>query len=250
MLITIPSANRWNQVYNQTPLIHVPYHFANMANSAFMMTYLTTIHRLCPSGGRTLETGVGSGHGAIWLSLRGIRAEGLDYSPGIVERARAVNNLLGGSAQFRLGDLFELNCDDAQRFDVIHHQGVLEHFTVPQIHAALAQQVALANWVVFSVPSVYYPFDPEFGDERLMPIEEWARILAPFAVEELRYYGDVQNGENEHVLCVLRGEPTSKAHLPAKRRPLPETVGVESDMPGGTILVPSQPPRRGHSVQL
>lgn len=155
-----------------------------MANSAFMMTYLTTILRLCPDGGRTLETGVGSGHGALWLSLRGVRAEGLDYSPGIVERARQVNNLLGGSAQFRRGDLFELYDENADRCAVIHHQGMLEHFTVPQIHAALAQQVGLANWVVFSVPSVYYPFYPEFGDERLMSIEEWQRVLAPFDVED------------------------------------------------------------------
>src|SRR5271154_2396815 len=99
-------ANRWNQVYNQTPLAHVPYHFANMANSPFMMQYLTTVLRLCPDCGRTLETGVGSGHGAVWLSLRGVQAEGIDYSLGIVERARQVNNLLGGSAEFRFGDLF------------------------------------------------------------------------------------------------------------------------------------------------
>src|SRR5437773_1330389 len=73
-------------------------------------------------------------------------------------------------------------------------------------HAAIAQQVALADWVVFSVPSVYYPFEPEFGDERLLPLEEWEHLLSPFAVEELRYYGDPQHGEREHILCVLRGQ--------------------------------------------
>lgn len=64
---------RWNCIYNQTPLIHTPYHFANVANSPFMMRYLTTVLKHCPRGGRTLETGIGTGHGAILLSKRGTR---------------------------------------------------------------------------------------------------------------------------------------------------------------------------------
>jgi 2-polyprenyl-3-methyl-5-hydroxy-6-metoxy-1,4-benzoquinol methylase len=163
-------------MYEARPLAHEPFHFANIANSPFTLQYLTTILGHCPRGGRTIETGIGSGHGAIWLSLRGVNAEGIDYNPAIVERARQVNNLIGGSARFRPADLFELFGEQTQvaaefrHYSVIHHQGVLEHFTVPQIHAALAQQIASADWVVFSVPSVYYPFEPEFGDERLMPL--------------------------------------------------------------------------------
>ena len=40
-----------------------------------------------------LETGVGSGHGAICLSLRGVRAEGLDYSPAIAAMMLAILGL-------------------------------------------------------------------------------------------------------------------------------------------------------------
>jgi glycosyltransferase involved in cell wall biosynthesis len=197
-------------MYNQTPLCDVPRHFASLSHAPFLMQYLATVLRHCPSGGRTLETGIGSGYGAIWLSLRGIAAEGIDYAPGIVERARQINNILSGRARFETGDLFSLYAPafDAPRarYNVIHHQGVLEHFTVPQIRAALAQQVASADWVVFSVPSVYYPFEPEFGDERLLPLEEWVDILQPFQVSELKYYGDSRLGEQEHLLCVLRGQ--------------------------------------------
>ena len=182
---------QWDQMYRQTPLAEVPRHFAGMQNSPFLLEYLTKVLTLCPPGARSCETGIGSGYGAIWLSLRGVAAEGIDYAPGIVERGRQINNILNGNASFRVGDLFDLYQEDGGRpYQVIHHQGVLEHFTVPQIRAALAQQVASAQWVVFSVPSVYYPFEPEFGDERLLPLEEWERILSPFAVEELRYYGD------------------------------------------------------------
>jgi glycosyltransferase involved in cell wall biosynthesis len=226
------SEQHWSRLYNQVPLCDMPRHYAGIADSPFMIQYLQTVLRLCPSGGRTLETGVGSGTSAIWLSKRGCHAEGLDYAPEIVERARQINNLLEGKAQFREGDLFGLypsNKADGQRdnaspnadppYHVIHHQGVLEHFTVPQIRAALAQQVALARHVVFSVPSVYYPFDPEFGDERLLPLEEWERILAPFDIVELKYYGDPQYGEREHVLGVLCGQSVTPA-LEAMMHPL------------------------------
>ena len=210
-------AQRWEEIYNQTPLCHVPSHYAGIQNSPFLLHYLTQVLRLCPRGGRTLETGIGSGYGAIWLSKRGCQAEGIDYSPAIIERARQVSNILGGDATFRTGDLFDFYDSFRQqnqpRYQVIHHQGVLEHFTVPQIQAALAQQVAGAHWVVFSVPSVNYPFEPEFGDERLLPLEEWQRILSPFAVEELKYYGDPNLGAKEQILAVLRGQPVDDALL-------------------------------------
>ncbi len=202
---------QWEDLYGQVPLLDVPRHFAGIQRAPFLLEYLKTVLRLCPRGGRTCEIGVGSGYGAVWLSLRGIQAQGIDNAPGIVERARQVNSILEGQAQFRWGDMFAFYSEEAPRYQVIHHQGVLEHLAVPWIRAALAQQVALAGWVVFSVPSVYYPFDPEFGNERLLDLDEWTRILAPFDVAELKYYGDPQLGGREHILAVLRGQPLDEA---------------------------------------
>jgi hypothetical protein len=215
------ACERWEQIYHDVPLAAVPRHYAGMAQSPFLIQYLLEVLRRCPRGGRTLETGIGSGYGPVWLSHRGIKAFGLDYSPRLVERAAQINNLLHGRATFFAGDLFDLYHEGAEKYDVIHHQGVLEHFTVPQIRAALAQQTACADFVVFSVPSVNYPFEPEFGDERLLPIEEWERILAPFEVEELTYYGDARLGAREQVRCVLKGQPVTNDLL-ALMRPNPE----------------------------
>lgn len=197
---------RWRALYAQVPLSEVPRHYANIAHSPFQLEYLTEVLRRCPLGGRTLELGVGSGCGPVWLSRRGVVARGLDNVPELVERARAVNALLDGRATFALGDLFELYKAGDPRYDVIHHQGVLEHFTTAQIRVALAQQVASAQVVVFSVPSAWYPYEPEFGDERLLTDGDWREILAPFDVAELRCYGDPALGAREHVLAVLRGQ--------------------------------------------
>lgn len=73
--------------------------------------------------------------------------------------------------------------------------------------------MALAERVVFSVPSVYYPHAGEFGDERLLPLEVWEWIVEPFRIEELRLYGDPPNQEREHVLCVLQGQPVTEQLL-------------------------------------
>ena len=83
-------ASRWEQIYREVPLAVVPSHYAGMTGSPFLFHYLAAVLRLAPRGGRTLETGIGSGYGAIWLSLRGLNAEGIDYSPPIVERERPV----------------------------------------------------------------------------------------------------------------------------------------------------------------
>jgi glycosyltransferase involved in cell wall biosynthesis/tetratricopeptide (TPR) repeat protein len=200
-------------IRNEVPLAAVPGHFAGMRQSPYLMEYLMQVLRLCPRGGVTLEVGVESAYGAIWLSQRGICASGISNNPLVVERARAVNNLLKGSAEFYLGDPFELYEKNAPRYHVIHSQGFFEHFTVPMIRAALAQQVASADAVVFSVPSVYYPFAPEFGDERLLPIELWEWILSPFDIVELAYYGDPRLGGQEHVRCVLRGQSVDEQLL-------------------------------------
>ncbi|MCW3052838.1 MAG: hypothetical protein JWN14_2008, partial [Chthonomonadales bacterium] len=232
------SASRWAEMYNDTPLREVPGHFQGLCQAPFLQHYLDAVLRVCPPGSRTLETGVGTGYGAIWLSQRGVSAEGLDYAPHIVERAGQTNNILGGRAAFRCGDLFSLYADtrsdapdspSAPPYRVIHHQGVLEHFTVPQIQAALAQQIALAEYVIFSVPSVHYPFEPEFGDERMLPIEVWQDILAPFHVAELRYYGDPRFGGKEHILGILRGQPTDAAllaRMSVPAEPYPQGISV------------------------
>ena len=193
------------QMVDEIPLAAVPGHYAGMRQSPYLMEYLMQVLRLCPRGGTALEVGVESGYGSVWLSQRGIRAVGISDSERVVERARAVNNILKGHAKFFVGSPSDLYDKNAPRFDVIHSQGLFEHYTAPEVRATLAQQVVCADTVVFSVPSVYYPFTPEFGDERLLPIELWEWMLSPFDIAELTYYGDPRLGGREHIRCILRG---------------------------------------------
>ncbi len=219
-LLRVPEAR---QLARLPALRDVPGDFAAVTGSPGMAEYLHLIRQLAQQG-RTCEIGTGPGYGAAWLSLRGADAEGREASARLVERARQVNSWVGGRAFFSTGGLFDFvpraevegkgagaqgrrGGDQAGRWKVIHHWSVLHRYSLPWIRAALARQVAVADWVVFSVPSVYYGSEPEWGDERLLPLEEWRRIFEPFDVAELRYSGDPALGGREHVLAVLRGQP-------------------------------------------
>ncbi len=198
----------WLNIYARESLYETIGHYQNIARSPFRTQYLQTILRHCPRGSAALETGIGSGLDSIWLSKRGVQAHGMDLQPELVERARQINNALQGSATFTTGDLFHLDAVSPDiHFAVVHSQGVLEHFPLPMLQQALAGMVRAADYVIFSIPSVYYPYDPEFGDEILWPLAALKQALSPFAIEELRYFGDPQHGEKEHILGILKGDP-------------------------------------------
>ncbi|HEV2473968.1 MAG TPA: hypothetical protein VGS41_14930 [Chthonomonadales bacterium] len=99
-----PVDSRWEAIYNSVPLPEVPRRFQDIWRSAFMLQYLKTALELRPRGARTLEAGIESGVGAIWLSKRGCEAYGIDSSARLVERARIVNNMLGGIATYCPGN--------------------------------------------------------------------------------------------------------------------------------------------------
>ena len=190
-----------------TPLCHAPSHFEAVTHSPALSPYLAAILRLCSPGARICEIAFDTGYPAVWLAIHGMEAEGICTGPRHVERARMVNNTLHGQASFRLGDPFDFYREEAPRYGVVHHQGLLHRFTVPYIHALLAQQVASADWVVFSVPSVYASIELQSGDARLLPIEEWQHLLAPlFEIADLRYYGDPARGLQDHILAILKGQ--------------------------------------------
>ncbi len=115
--------------------------------------------------------------------------------------------------------MFNLYAEDSPRYEVIHHHGALAHHHSPQVRALLAQQVAMANSVIFSVPSAYYPNGGETGDERLLTTEVWREILSPFQIEELCYYGTPQNDNREYILCILRGQPVTQELLSLMKVP-------------------------------
>ena len=146
--------------------------------------FLTTIANT--QAKKILEVGAGTGTMSVFLSQLGFQVTTLDNDPKILEVAKTTKEKFGGRNDIVSGDAFKLPFAD-DTFDLIFHQGLLEHFSNEDIHRLLEEHLRVASTVIFSVPNNYYP-QKEFGDERLMSKATWESILKPYKVEISQNY--------------------------------------------------------------
>jgi SAM-dependent methyltransferase len=116
-------------------------------------------------GRSALEVGVGGGKHLVMLAAQGWRGLGIDVSVSVLARARefaaAAARCVGRPLDIRLvhADLFEYKIDE--RFDMVYHVGVIEHFLEAATRLAfLRKMFELAKpggYVVSVVPSGMHP---------------------------------------------------------------------------------------------
>lgn len=129
---------------------------------------------------KALEVGAGTGTMSVFLSNMGIEITTIDNDPKILEIAKQVKAKFGGRNYFQEADAFNLPFTD-NSFDLIFHQGLLEHFSDEDIHKLLQEHLRVAKMVIFSVPNNYYP-RKDIGDERLLGKIKWEKILQPYKI--------------------------------------------------------------------
>lgn len=72
-------------------------------------------------------------------------------------------------------DSFHINTD--QRFDIIFHQGFLEHFQDVEIRNLLNQQSGISDRIIFDVPnSRRWNKHQEYGNERFLSHSKWIEL--------------------------------------------------------------------------
>jgi len=102
-----------------------------------------------------LEVGAGTGRDGIELARAGARVVALDYSP---ESLRLIKGQLapGDSVALCCGDAFALPFADGS-FDVVFHQGLLEHFRNPgDLIAENARVLRRGGLLLVDVPQRYH----------------------------------------------------------------------------------------------
>ncbi len=140
---------------------------------------------------RLLEVGVGSGSMSIFWSYLGLKLFALDNDPRVLEKAKYMSKSLNGNVKFVYGDAFKLPFKD-NSFDVIFHQGLLEHFSDEEIIRLLNEQLRVGKVAVFSVPNNFYK-EKDFGDERLLSKKNWDKFLKTnFNLIESKNYNPVR----------------------------------------------------------
>ena len=149
---------------------------------------------------RLLEAGAGSAAFALAFSRRNFDVTAVDNDPLMVLRAQHIAGRLGGYVRILCMDLADLALLAPRSFDVVFSQGTFEHFDNDTIVAYLNQQLHVGCYVVFSVPSLFWP-NRDFLNERKMTTDEWKVILERVDADllHLSYYhkGDL------HVLAAL-----------------------------------------------
>lgn len=129
---------------------------------------------------KILEVGAGTGTMSVFLSNMGMEVTTIDNDPKVLELAKQAKAKFGGRNYFQEADAFNLPFTD-NSFDLIFHQGLLEHFADSDIHKLLTEHLRVAKIVIFSVPNSYYP-KKDIGDERLLGKAKWEKILQPYKI--------------------------------------------------------------------
>jgi len=135
---------------------------------------------------KILEVGAGTGTMSIFLSHLGLEVTTLDNNQEVLAQADEMKQRFGGKNILVEGDAFHLPFPD-QSFDVVFHQGLLEHFSNEEIHQLLKEHLRVAPVVWLSVPNQFYSCK-DLGDERLLNKQIWESILSFYHVEISRYY--------------------------------------------------------------
>lgn len=136
-----------------------------------------------PRGKRVLEVGAGSGRDSLELVRRGAEVWVLDYTPTALQLIR--KQPLGERLQRICGNALALPFPDAC-FDLVFHQGLLEHFREPEVllreNARILRPGGLA---LVDVPQRWHYYTPM--KHALIALDRWfAGWETEFSIGELR----------------------------------------------------------------
>ncbi len=152
--------------------------------------FIRKIMQYAPKGSKLLETGFGSGKMSMLLLELGFKVTAIDIDEEIVNgKSGEVAKRFG--VDVRKMDMTKTTFQD-RSFDVVFHQGVLEHFEDHLIIEALKEAGRIGNLVIFHVPSHRYPGQP-FGNERLLKIRYWKELIRRSGLSIIELIGDNPN---------------------------------------------------------
>jgi SAM-dependent methyltransferase len=188
---------------------------------------LEAVVRALPSEAeRVLEVGAGTGRDTAWLSERGLLAIALDSSSAAWSlMARSAPGLVGRGLVG--GDALHLPFADAT-FDLVFHQGVLEHFANPTAFLEENSRVTRpGGLLVVDVPQTFHPWtllkrvalrlDRWFaGWETEYTIGQLERLVSGAGYDVIETYGDLMVPSLAYRL--LRHAARPMASLPLEPR--------------------------------
>lgn len=137
-------------------------------------------------GKKILEIGAGTGRDSFPLIRQGAHVVQLDYAENSLRILKKLADDLRLPAAIVGGDTFQLPFSDGT-FDVVFHQGLLEHFRRPQADALLKENIRVlkeGGVLLVDVPQRYHPYT--LAKHLMMALNRWfAGWERSFSVREL-----------------------------------------------------------------
>jgi len=135
------------------------------------------------SGEKILEVGIGSALGVIYLATLGKEVVGVDCYPKVITLAKQRAKQFGVEPSFFLADARNLPFKDWS-FDVVLHEGLLEHFDYEDRMSILREHLRVAEHIVVDVPTVksWGGLPGPYG-ERLLTEDAWLAEWDAFDVK-------------------------------------------------------------------
>ena len=146
-------------------------------NAIRLQGLIRLISQYAEPGSKLLEAGFGSGNTGILLSDIGFDVTLLDIEKGLIDsfQERFPGHVSSGKIKIVRADMYKLPFVD-NSFDLVYHQGVLEHLDDANIIVALREQARVSRIVVIDVPNNKYP-DRPYGDERWISNRRWVQLI-------------------------------------------------------------------------
>ena len=152
---------------------------------------------------QVLEVGAGTGRDSFPLIEYGAKVVQLDYSVNSLQILKSLSEDLHVQTNIVGGDTFQLPFRD-ETFDVVFHQGLLEHFRHPQASALLQENIRVlkqGGYLLVDVPQRYHLYtivkhvliaiDKWFaGWERSFSTPELTTLLQSLGLSTVHAYGE------------------------------------------------------------
>ena len=147
----VSTRNNWETFWTSKGTVHEVY-----SNSDRVLRNLRRVVDL--SGKVVLEIGAGTGRDSLHIARCKAKVVQLDYAMGALKIMKEVASQSGLPIHLVGGDAFELPFADGT-FDIVFHQGLLEHFREPQATDLLKENVRVlkpGGLLLVDVPQRYH----------------------------------------------------------------------------------------------
>jgi SAM-dependent methyltransferase len=186
----------WDNFWKSKSDVHSVY-----SNADRVLRNLTAVTDL--KGKYVLEVGAGTGRDSLGLVKLGAEVFLLDYVASSLAIVRALSEEEGVRAHLVQGNAFALPFPDLA-FDVVFHQGLLEHFRAEEARKLLSENVRVlkgGGYLLVDVPQRYHIYTIIkhiliflgrwfAGWEREFSVRELERVLRDHGLTLVRTYGE------------------------------------------------------------